>query len=159
MTPNAGNAVRIRPLTHDDTDRCDAIARKLPDWFGIEEGLVELRRSVERGPGYVALSEETVVGFVTLESPFSETWEITWMAVAPDQHRRGTGRALVEAVASDARAAGVRLLHVKTLAGSHPSSEYARPRAFYGAMGFHRMVIVPELWDPVNPCLLMVKPL
>lgn len=76
-----------------------------------------------------------------------------------ERQRQGIGRALVEAVAADAGAANVRLLHVKTLADSHPSPEYAQTRAFYRALGFDRLVVLPGLWDPANPCLLVVRPL
>jgi len=73
--------------------------------------------------------------------------------------RHGIGRALIDAVTIDARVSGARLLHVKTLADSHPSPEYAQTRAFYGAIGFERLIVIPDLWDPSNPCLLMVRPL
>ncbi len=33
----------IRRLSRDDADRCEAIIRGLPDWFGLEEGIVEAR--------------------------------------------------------------------------------------------------------------------
>lgn len=79
------------------------------------------------------------------------------MAVAPALHRNGVGRALIAAVIDDARASRARLLHVKTLADSHPSPEYAQTRAFYCAMGFERLLDLPDLWGPQNPCLLMVR--
>ena len=159
MADNARIAVQIAPLAPHHIDRCEEIARSLPAWFGIEEGLVALRESLETGMVMSRSSAMTIAGFLTIEAPFPETWEIAWMAVAPDRHRQGIGRALVERLESDARAAGVRLLHVKTLADLHPSPEYAQTRAFYLAMGFARLVVIPELWDPANPCLLMVKPL
>lgn len=160
MNANAGNAVRIAPLSPPHADRIDAIARSLPAWFGIEEGLQDLRACAERGPGYVAMSnDDTVTGFVTLAQPFPETREITWMAVAPDRRRQGIGRALIDTAASEARNAGAQLLHVKTLADSHPSPEYAQTRAFYRAVGFERLIVLPDLWGPENPCLLMVRPL
>lgn len=34
----------VRALQRDDVDACEAIVRALPDWFGIEEGIVEARR-------------------------------------------------------------------------------------------------------------------
>lgn len=160
MNASAGNAVRIVPLSPLHADRIDAIARSLPTWFGIEEGLLDLRACAERGPGCVATSnDDPVTGFVTLAQPFPETWEITWMAVAPNRHRQGIGRALVDAVITDARASGARLLHVKTLADTHPSPEYAQTRAFYTALGFERLIVLPELWGLENPCLLMVRPI
>ncbi len=158
MNANAASTVRIIPLSPAHVDAIDALARCLPAWFGIEEGLQDLRAAAERGPGYVAIMGDAVAGFVTLDRPFPETLEITWMAVAPDRHRQGIGRALIEAVIADARASGARFLHVKTLADTHPSPEYAQTRAFYGSMGFERLIVLPDLWGPVNPCLLLVRP-
>lgn len=100
-----------------------------------------------------------VVGFVTLLRHFPESWEVTWMAVAPAWHRSGIGRCLVEETVAAARQAGARLLLVKTLADRHPSPEYARTRAFYQSQGFVRLAVEPELWDPANPCVLLVRPL
>lgn len=37
--------------------------------------------------------------------------------------------------------------------------EYERTRAFYQAVGFMRLEGFPELWDPDDPCLLMIKSL
>ncbi len=159
MNANAGCAVRIVPLLPEHADRIEDIARSLPAWFGIEEGLQDLRQCAERDPGFVALQDGDVTGFVTLVRPFAETWEITWMAVAPDRHRQGIGRALIDVVVTDARHAGARLLHVKTLADSHPSPEYAQTREFYAALGFDRLIVLTDLWGPENRCLFMVRPL
>lgn len=158
MNANAGGAVRVVPLSPTHFDAIEIIGRSLPAWFGIEDGLKDLRSGAERGPGYVALIADDVAGFVTVDRPFPETVEITWMAVAPNHHRQGMGRALVEAVIMDALHSGARLLHVKTLADSHPSPEYAQTRAFYESMEFQRLIVLPDLWGPDNPCLLMVRP-
>jgi len=157
LNANAGNAVRIIPLSPEHAVSCEVIGRSLPAWFGIDEGLSDLRRCAEEEPGLVATIDSQVAGFLTLAHPFPETWEITWMAVAPDHHRQGVGRSLIEAIIADARAANVSLLHVKTLADSHPSPEYAGTRAFYRALGFERLIVLPELWGLENPCLLMVR--
>ncbi|MBA3379253.1 MAG: GNAT family N-acetyltransferase [Chloroflexia bacterium] len=157
MNANAGNTVRIAPLSPTHAYQIERLARALPAWFGIEEGLQDLRHCAESQPGFVALHRADVIGFVTLDQPFPETREITWMAVAPDLRRNGVGRALIGAVIDDARASRARLLHVKTLADSHPSPEYAQTRAFYCAMGFERLLVLPDLWGPQNPCLLMVR--
>lgn len=119
----------------------------------------ELRHCLETEAGWVALADEEPIGFLTVSAPFPETREITWMAVAPAWHRHGTGRRLVDQVIETSRSAGATLLHVKTLADTHPSREYAQTRAFYMALGFQRLVVLPDLWDPANPCLLLVLPL
>jgi len=97
------------------------------------------------------------------------------MGVLPAWHRRGIGRALVERAASYARAEGFTLLHVKTLAPSDPDPGYAATRRFYEAMCFVPLEELPQVWGPensrrravergtagapLNPCLLLVRPL
>lgn len=149
--------LEIVALTPDRAAACEAIGRALPAWFGIEEGLEDLRRCAETQEGVVAVASGEAIGFVTLTRHFPETWEITWMAVHPGWHRRGVGRWLVEAVVARCRAAGATTLLVKTLADTHPSKEYARTRVFYAAMGFRRLQVFPDLWGPENPCLLMAR--
>lgn len=149
----------IRPLTRDDADRCEAIIRGLPDWFGLEEGIAEARGYLETQDGFVAEDGGQVLGFLTYGDDIPESVEITWMAVADGAHRRGIGRALTDALVARATGDGRRLLLVKTLADTHPSPEYAATRAFYRSMGFLPLTVLPDLWGPANPCLLMVRPL
>lgn len=152
-------SMMVRKLRRDDVDACEAIVRALPDWFGIEDGIAEAREYLETQEGFVVEDENRLLGFLTCDSEFPESIEITWMAVAPDAHRRGVGRMLVETLVRTARVRGCDLMLVKTLAEAHPSPEYATTREFYRAMGFRRLTVLPELWDPANPCLLMVRPL
>jgi predicted N-acetyltransferase YhbS len=159
LPPFPNDRITVEPLRPEQAAACEAVGRALPAWFGIEEGLVEMRRAAETQPGFVATVGAEVVGFVTLLRRFPESWEVTWMAVAPAWHRRGVGRRLVERSVAEARRSGARLVLVKTLADRHPSPEYARTRAFYRAQGFLRLAVEPELWDPANPCLLLVLPL
>ena len=149
----------IPPLSPADADRCEAIMRALPDWFGLEEGIVEARGCLETQDGFVAEEDGEVLGFLTCAAELPESAEITWMAVAAGAHRRGIGRALVEAMVSKARDEGRELLLVKTLADTDPSPAYAMTRAFYRRMGFRPLAVLPDLWGPANPCLLMVRSL
>ena len=159
-SPGAVQApVDIVPLHPEHTDACVAIGRALPAWFGIEAGLAAMRVELERGHGFAATRAGRVVGFLTLQSVFPETWEITWMAVPPDAHRQGIGSRLVERAVGHCHGAGGRLLLVRTLADLHPSPEYARTRAFYRAAGFLRVAVLPEEWDADNPCLLLGRPI
>jgi len=154
-----GVTVRIRTLEREDADVCEAIVRDLPDWFGIEAGIAEARGYLETQDGLVADDGGTVVGFLTYTSAYAESMEITWMAVAASAHRRGIGRALTEALVREARSRECELLMVKTLADSDPSPEYQATRSFYRAMGFRPLTVLPDLWGPANPCLLMVRSL
>ncbi len=89
---------------------------------------------------------------------FPRSAEIYLMAVDPDEHRHGAGRALVTALERDLVADGVRLLQVKTLGPSQPDPGYALTRKFYQAMGFEPLEEITGLW-PDNPCLVLVKQL
>ena len=46
--------ISIRPMLPSDVRACDAINRSLPDWFGIEEGLLEARGYLQHHRGLVA---------------------------------------------------------------------------------------------------------
>ena len=81
------------------------------------------------------------------------------MGVLPDYHRQGVGRALIQQAEIYLREMGVEYLQVKTLAATHPDPFYARTRAFYEAFGFRPLEVLPVLWNPENPCLIMVKAL
>jgi GNAT superfamily N-acetyltransferase len=151
---------RIRPLTPDDADACDAIVRGLPDWFGLESGIADCAAAVRSQDGLAAeLGDGRVGGFLTWVRHFPATGEITWMAVDAAEHRRGLGRALVDALAERLMLDGARLLLVKTLSERGDSEHYDRTRAFYLATGFLPLQEMPELWDAENPALLLVRPL
>ena len=96
---------------------------------------------------------------MTLRETSEDALELHVMGVLPAWHRRGAGRALVERAAAYARAEGYSLLHVKTLAPSDPDPGYTATRAFYAAAGFRPLEVLPEVWGPEDPCLLMVRPL
>jgi GNAT superfamily N-acetyltransferase len=79
------------------------------------------------------------------------------MAVRPEFHRQGVGRALLSHLEIEAAARGGLWLHVKTLAPSHPDPFYARTRKFYEAMGFAPLFESETQWGPENPALVLVK--
>ncbi len=158
------------------------ILRALPGWFGIESSIVEYTAAVEKLPTFVAVAggegavpasevagaaalgdvdgaASDVVGFVTVKATSEDALELHVMGVLAEWHRRGIGGALVARVAAYARAEGFALLHVKTLAASDPDPGYAATRAFYLALGFRPLEVLPAVWGPENPCLLLVKPL
>jgi hypothetical protein len=54
---------------------------------------------------------------------------------------------------------GYKYLTVKTLAETHSDSNYQKTRLFYEYQGFVPLEVLPDLWSPEHPCLLMVKPL
>jgi hypothetical protein len=79
------------------------------------------------------------------------------MAVDPDHHRHGIGRAMVEHLEDGLARSGVEFLQVKTLSPTQPDAGYEKTRAFYLACGFRPLEEFPTLWDPWNPALQLVK--
>lgn len=84
--------------------------------------------------------------------------ELSVLATARRLHRRGIGRALVEAAEGDLARAGTTYVQVKTLGASYPSPAYASTRRFFEALGYQGLEEFPAdaIW-PGNPCLIMVK--
>jgi GNAT superfamily N-acetyltransferase len=141
-----------------DPSAVEAILGSVPEWFGIPESNASYVADAGRLPSYLAVDGEAVVGVALVAEKFPEARELHLLAVRRDRHRKGIGRALVEAVVSDLRAAGVKLLEVHTVGPSYEDEGYARTRAFYLALGFVGMAELPHLdWD--GPTLILVRPL
>jgi GNAT superfamily N-acetyltransferase len=150
--------LQIVPFHARFTDECAALLATVPEWFGIPASNASYLRNLSTLPSWLALSETQVVGAITLEKHFPTSYEVHFMAVRRDHHRRGVGRALLSHLESEAVLRGARWLHVKTLAPSDPDEFYARTRAFYQAMGFSPLFASDLLFgDPGNPALVLVK--
>ena len=151
--------VAIRQLAVTDADACDAVVVTLPYHFGNEEGQRECAAAVRSQRGLVAKDDGEVVGFVTLEPRFDECVEVTWMAVRADRRRTGVGRALLDRVATDARAGGRQFLLVLTVSPSDGADEipdgYQATRAFYEANGFVLARDFPGYWKSDTPVLMV----
>jgi GNAT superfamily N-acetyltransferase len=139
---------------------CRALIGSLPHWFGVPESNTNYLRNLSLLPSWIAVSDGVVIGAITMEPHFPGSFEVHFMAVRPEWHRHGVGRALLERLEGEARARGGRWLHVKTLAPSDPDPPYARTRAFYQAMGFEMLFESDLLFgDPGNPAVVMLKAL
>jgi GNAT superfamily N-acetyltransferase len=137
----------------------ERILRALPQWFAIEDALVAYARAAEELPTLAATHEGEVVGFLTLKRTSVVAMEIHVMAVLPAWHRCGIGRTLVEHACRHARADGCAYIHVKTLAPGEPYPPYDRTRQFYESVGLAPLEVLPQVWGPDDPCLLMVMAL
>ena len=113
--------MRTRRILPEDYEPITEIARSLhPQWF-TESALEEIARAVRTQDGFVAI-EKKVVGLATyLQAGKDRTAELTWIAVRPEIHRKGVGRALVEAIEEELAKQRIQSLQVSTLA---PTEEY-----------------------------------
>jgi GNAT superfamily N-acetyltransferase len=135
-----------------------ALLEQLPAWFGVPESNAEYVNAARGLNGLVARVGEESVGVLLLKRHFPEAAEIHLMAVRPDLHRRGIGRAMVNQLVTDLRRDGCEVLQVKTLGSSNPDPGYAATRRFYQAVGFRPLEELQGFWGS-NPCLLMVRTL
>ena len=153
---DGGRGVNIRECSGAEEDICEEILRSLPDWFGLEEAIVQYRRDIASMDSYVAESAGGIVGFLTLKHHNQHTSEIQVMAVREEAHGHGVGHALVDHAERLLRVRATAFLQVKTLGPSRPDEHYDRTRKFYLALGF-RPVEENNLWGKANPCLIMIK--
>lgn len=148
--------IQIKPLTSKDIPACVRVLRALPQWFGIESAIVDYGRDLESLDGWAAFDDDKLVGFVGLKRYQSRSVEINVIGVLPDYRNNRVGTRLLKVVESSLPGE-VKLLHMKTLAPSHPDEFYKETRAFWEAKGFIPMD-AHELWGSDNPCQVMVKP-
>lgn len=136
---------------------CRRLLGELPEWFGIPETVDSLVDRAERATAVVAIVDGLEVGLLTLVRHTEFAAEIDVIAVAPDRHRQGIGRSMVERAECLLAQDGVEYLQVKTLADTAQYEPYERTRAFYAACGFRPLQVFPDLWNPENPALQLVK--
>ena len=138
---------------------CNQILRGLPEWFGIEAGIVGYVEQVRELPLFAAYEGGEAVGFLAVKELKPYTAELCVMGVRQDLHRQGIGSALAERAEKYCREKQYWFFTVKTVDASAPYESYARTREFYCAMGFRPLEVFPLFWDEANPCLLMAKSL
>ena len=151
------NNITIQPPLTNCGIVCENILRSLPDWFGIEESLVQYVKDVNTMPTMFAKDDDVVVGFLTIKKHFPETAEIHCMGILPQYHRKGIGKLLIKELENYLKDDGLKILQVKTVSADRDCSAYAKTRAFYKAVGFIPLEVFPTFWDKANPCLVLVK--
>ena len=136
---------------------CEKILRALPDWFGIEESLVQYVKDADIMPTILAKDEDSIMGFLTIKRHFPESAEIHCMGILPQYHRKGTGKLLIKELEKYLEDEGVKILQVKTVSADRDYDAYAKTRFFYKAVGFIPLEVFPTFLDKANPCLVLVK--
>ena len=149
---------RIRALRDPEEKReaAQTVLPALPEWFGLPDSTAAYIRDCGSLPVWAAAEAGTVAGFIALKRTSDYAGEVFVMGVLPQNHRRGLGRALLQTLEARARQEHMLFLQVKTVAPGRYEA-YDQTRLFYEAMGFYPLEVFPTLWDPWNPCLVMVK--
>jgi GNAT superfamily N-acetyltransferase len=135
---------------------CASILAELPEWFWIPASNADYAAHAEREQAWVAEEGGAALGLMTLVDQGFAAIDIHLLAVRPQLHRRGVGRALVGRALSIARGLGKSYVTVKTRGPSAPYEPYDRTRAFYLGVGFAPLEELTDIWGPENPCLIMI---
>jgi GNAT superfamily N-acetyltransferase len=129
----------------------------LPTWFGIPESVDDYVAKADAHPTLVAMLRGDDVGILTLVVHTPYAAEIYVMGVVPEHHREGIGRQMIEFAETWLRGRDIEYLQVKTLSPRSPDAGYVKTRDFYFALGFRPLEEFPDLWQPENPALQMIK--
>ena len=128
----------------------------LPEWFGIPESVTEYIEESSKMVYYACFDNEDPVGLLAINTTSECTAEIYVMGIKKKYHRRGIGKQLFEKCMKWCKDNGYEFLQVKTLDSANPDKYYAETRKYYRAMGFKPFETFKTLWDPSNPCLVMI---
>ncbi len=151
------SGVRILPPATGLSGVCEPILRSAPKWFGIEEAIVAYAQATESIPTIMAMHGDEAIGFMTIEQHYPSSAELHVLCIRPEWHRKGIGRALLEASEKHTRRIGARFLQVKTLSPRRECSYYTQTRLWYEAMDFTPLTELLTLWDENTPCLQLIK--
>ncbi len=151
--------IKIETIVDPDLkgDITDIILRSLPQWFGIEDAIVEYVKGVRDSAFLTINIKNTEVGFISIIDHNEYTSEIYAMGIFKEFHRKGFGKKLLNEAVNKLKIQGKKFLTVKTLSDTHPDVNYKITRNFYKSMGFYPLQELPDLWGKSNPCLLMIK--
>ena len=136
---------------------CRALLAQLPSWFGIPEANEAYLSGLSQLPSFVAHSAGALAGFASVRPHGDASAELEIIAVRPDLHRKGVGRALLRACEDHAVKNGASWFFVKTVGPSSDDRSYALTRKFYEAENFTPLFESTEIWNPENPCLVLIK--
>ncbi|HEX6105982.1 MAG TPA: GNAT family N-acetyltransferase [Gemmatimonadales bacterium] len=151
----------LRHLTAADRGRIEEITRAV-GVFRDDEIPVALEvfdGAVAGSPDYLALGAEVegrLAGWICWgPTPCTlGTFDLYWMAVAPDLRGAGIGTALLHRM--EQRLVGAARLVVVETAGR---PDYAPTRSFYEARGYRRTAVIPDFYAPGDDQVVYTKQL
>ena len=131
------------------------ILEALTDWFEVPETREAYIRESAEQIFFAAERDGQATGFLCLKETGRSTVELAVMGVRKENHRQGTGAALVRAAKEYAAAAGYEFMQVKTVRmGLY--EDYDRTNRFYLGVGFRELEVFPDYWNEENPCQIYV---
>ena len=140
---------RIYEITDNNKkeEYTNTILRKLPEWFGIEESLVNYVNTVKEYSYWAVFNNENnCIGFFSGKMHYNKTGDIYVCGIDPKYHGKGIGTLLYNELEKYFINNNCKYVIVKTLSEIHPDIFYAKTRKFYEKMGFEELFTDIEMW-------------
>jgi len=154
--------VKIRPMAYQDKAKIMKILRATPEFTPAERAVAEevvdsyLQDNINSGYHVMVAEVDSVItGYVCYgPTPMTEgTWDIYWMAVAPDRQRQGMGHALLSSAENKIKKAKGRLILIETSS----KAEYDKTRRFHYHQGYEMIGCIPDFYFPGDDKLILQK--
>ncbi len=138
------------------------ILRDTPEFKPVEvtvaEEVIDSYLRNPDGSGYhvfVAEADSAIGGYIGYgPTPLTEgTWDIYWIAVAPEKQDRGIGRALLAHAEDKIKGAQGRLIVIETSS----QAAYEKTRHFYSGRGYQVIGRLPDFYAPDDDKLILQK--
>jgi ribosomal protein S18 acetylase RimI-like enzyme len=138
------------------------ILRNTPEFklaeVAVAEEVIDSYLADPAGSGYhvfVAEADLAVVGYICYGlTPLTEgTWDIYWIAVAPEKQGEGVGGALLAYAEDRIKEAGGRLIFIET--SSQPG--YEKTRRFYLSHGYEVISRISDFYAPGDDKIILQK--
>ena len=154
--------INIRPMIHGDKPSIMQTLRHTPEFkpseVEVAEEVIDSYLRDPLGSGYhilVAENDSTAAGYICYgPTPMTEgTWDVYWMAVAPDKQGQGIGSTLLESAEKSISEAGGRLAIIET--SSTPV--YEATRRFHTRHGYEIIARITDFYAPGDDKLILQK--
>jgi ribosomal protein S18 acetylase RimI-like enzyme len=155
-------AINIRPMTEEDKlsimQILDNTTEFKPSEIVVAEELIDSYLGAPCRSGYHILVGElnsVVAGYICFgpTALTDATWDIYWMAVAPDKQGQGIGSALLKSAEENIREAEGRLAIIET--SSIPA--YDKTRQFHIRHGYETVARIPDFYAPGDDKVILRK--
>lgn len=160
--PDQGSDVTVTPTREQERASIESILRRC-GVFREEEVAVALevldvylyRLNQEDYQVYTASRAGSVAGFVCFgRNTMTEgTFELYWIAVDPDQHRRGVGHSLMKLAEYEIARQNGRMISVETSS----REDYHPTRRFYHDLGYRQAAVVADYYAVGDAKIILTK--